>query len=187
MNKAKEISALWKQIKPQIGELARLCHEVESHAEVTADAYQRGYETGYKDGYNEPGKNQQEAYQRGLNDAWECAKKITYMDSIKRKEILRECLIRKIQEIYSASECIEKILQYEQEKEELKEEQSVTAEEIMRQSLDAFCRNTKSCEGCPLNTSDFTCGRGYHFLTKNPISDEEVRRAYAKVLAKMKE
>ena len=56
MNKAKEISALWSQIKPQIGELVRLCHEVESHAEVTADAYQRGYEEGYKDGYNEPGK-----------------------------------------------------------------------------------------------------------------------------------
>ena len=56
MGKAKEISALWSQIKPQIGELVRLCHEVESHAEVTADAYQRGYEEGYKDGYNEPGK-----------------------------------------------------------------------------------------------------------------------------------
>ena len=56
MNKAKEISALWSQIKPQIGEMVRLCHEVESHAEVTADAYQRGHEAGYKDGYNEPGK-----------------------------------------------------------------------------------------------------------------------------------
>ena len=49
MNKAKEISALWKQIKPQVGELARLCREVESHAEVTADAYQRGYEAGLND------------------------------------------------------------------------------------------------------------------------------------------
>lgn len=56
MNKAKEISALWSQIKPQIGEMVRLCHEVEDHVEVTADAYQRGYEEGYKDGYNEPGK-----------------------------------------------------------------------------------------------------------------------------------
>ena len=56
MNKAKEISALWSEIKPQIGEMVRLCHEVEDHAEVTADAYQRGYEEGYKDGYNEPGK-----------------------------------------------------------------------------------------------------------------------------------
>ena len=56
MNKAKEISALWEQIKPQIDEMIRLCYEVENHAEVTADAYQRGYEEGYKDGYNEPGK-----------------------------------------------------------------------------------------------------------------------------------
>ena len=56
MNKAKEISALWSQIKPQIGEMVRLCHEMEDHAEVTADAYQRGYEAGYEDGYNEPGK-----------------------------------------------------------------------------------------------------------------------------------
>ena len=56
MDKAKEISALWSEIKPQIGELVSLCHEVESHYEVTADAYQRGYEQGYKDGYNEPGK-----------------------------------------------------------------------------------------------------------------------------------
>ena len=56
MDKAKEISALWEQIKPQIDEMVHLCYEVESHAEVTADAYQRGYEEGYKDRYNEPGK-----------------------------------------------------------------------------------------------------------------------------------
>ena len=49
MDKAKEISALWSQIKPQIGKLVSLCHEVESHYEVTADAYQRGYEAGLND------------------------------------------------------------------------------------------------------------------------------------------
>ena len=49
MNKAKEISALWKQIKPQIDEMVHLCYEVESHYEVTADAYQRGYEAGLND------------------------------------------------------------------------------------------------------------------------------------------
>jgi hypothetical protein len=36
--------------------------------QVRKEAYQKGYETGYEDGYNEPGKNQQEAYQRGLAD-----------------------------------------------------------------------------------------------------------------------
>ena len=49
MNKAKEISALWEQIKPQIDEMVHLCYEVEDHAEVTADAYQRGYEAGLND------------------------------------------------------------------------------------------------------------------------------------------
>lgn len=53
MDKAKEISTLWSQIKPQIGELVRLSHEVESHYEVTADAYQRGYDEGYQHGLND--------------------------------------------------------------------------------------------------------------------------------------
>ena len=53
MNKAKEISALWEQIKPQIDEMVHLCYEVESHYEVTADAYQRGYDEGYQQGLND--------------------------------------------------------------------------------------------------------------------------------------
>ena len=64
MNKAKEISALWSQIKPQIGELVRLCHEVESHAEVTADAYQRGYETAKQECKDFP----KQAYTDALRD-----------------------------------------------------------------------------------------------------------------------
>ena len=43
------------------------------------EAYQKGYETGYEDGYNEPGKNQQEAYQKGLNDLWEAVQKAIKM------------------------------------------------------------------------------------------------------------
>ena len=81
---------------------------------------------------------------------------------------------------YDASEAIEKIRQYEQEK-----EQPVTAEDVMRQYLDTFCKG-RSCTNCLLCTPDFTCGRGKHFL-HNCVSDEEVRRAYAAVLAKMKE
>lgn len=191
MNKAKEISTLWSQIKPQIGELVRLCHEVESHAEVTADAYQRGYETGYKDGYNEPGKNQQKAYQRGLNDAWEAAKKIFLpvhqggLPASALIQIFGNSPIEYSLEDYSASECIEKIRQYEQEKEEQKEEKPIPVEDVMRQYLDMFCKG-RSCTGCVLH--DFTCGNGTQFLSeKHPVPDEEVRRAYAEVLQKMKE
>ena len=61
-------------------DLNQVLSDVESDVEqVRKEAYQNGYETGYEDGYNEPGKNQQEAYQRGLNDAWEAARKIADM------------------------------------------------------------------------------------------------------------
>ena len=86
---------------------------------------------------------------------------------------------------FSASEAIEKIRQYEQKQEEEKKE-SIIAEDIMRQYLNTFC-NGRSCTCCPLDTPDFTCGRGYHFTSTNPISDEEVRRAYVEVRQKMEE
>lgn len=124
-------------------------------------------------------------YENGLNDAWEAVGRIYNMCSDVRHKIFKENLIQKILSIYSASEAVEKIRQYEQEKEELKKEQSVTIEDVMRQYLDTFCKG-RSCSGCPLYTPDFTCGRGHHFLTTEPVSDEEVRRAYAKVLRKMK-
>ena len=84
MGKAKEISALWSQIKPQIGELVRLCHEVESHAEVTADAYQRGYEEGYKDGYNESG------YGRRRDSMGRYAEEPRYNDSYQHDSMVSE-------------------------------------------------------------------------------------------------
>ena len=71
--------------------------EPEPHAEVTADAYQRGYEA-------------------GLNDAWEAARKIWQSDiyiRIFKVPARMDCFTK-----FSASESIEKIRQYEQEKEE---------------------------------------------------------------------
>ena len=95
MNKAKEISALWSQIKPQIGELVGLCCEVESHAEVTADAYQCG-----------------------LNDAWETVRKIASDNAGQNYSIFGQHFTVEILNTHSASECIEKIRQYEQRQEE---------------------------------------------------------------------
>ena len=97
MSKSKQISALWKQIKPQVGELVRLCREVEDHYEVTADAYQRGYEA-------------------GLNDAWEAAR--TLWNTPNRKEIFGHTTFNTVLTTLTAQEAIEKIRQYEQEQEE---------------------------------------------------------------------
>ena len=160
--------------------------------ELEKQAYQRGYEEAYDTAYAdaeeiyESGKRAM--YQKGLKDAWEAARKIRDMTWKEQREVFGTDIYTDIIAL-SASECIEKIRQYEQkqeESEEPKKEQSVTVEEVMRQYLETFCVHAGSCVGCPLHTPDFTCGRGYHFITK-PVSDEEVRRAYATVLQNMKE
>ena len=120
MSKAKEISALWSQIKPQIGELVRLCHEVESHAEVTADAYQRGYENGFIAGHLKAEKSGQsfyeDGYRCGLNDAWNAAR--TLWNTPNRKEIFGHTTFNTVLTTLTAQETIEKIRQYDHEKEE---------------------------------------------------------------------
>ena len=126
-------------------------------------------------------------------EAWEAARKIAVNADHGglSAEALREIFsvgtasIAYIFDNFSASEAIEKIRQYEQKQEEEKKE-SIIAEDIMRQYLNTFC-NGRSCTCCPLDTPDFTCGRGYHFTSTNPISDEEVRRAYVEVRQKMEE
>ena len=88
---------------------------------------QSGYETGYEDGYNEPGKNQQEAYQRGLADAWEAYKKITLAERDGGLPISEYCEIfgygvhfSKVLKTFTAEEVIAKIKAYEQKREEIK-------------------------------------------------------------------
>jgi hypothetical protein len=102
MGKASEI---WKEVKPKIGEMLAAVNDIETRTE----------------------KAQEEAYQKGLSDAWECARKIgsNSMCSLKGMGFdFSQCVIPDynpswfVVKNYSASECIEKIRQYEQEKEE---------------------------------------------------------------------
>ena len=153
------------------------------------------YDKGYEDATVKISSNEQaiaeKAYQSGLKDAWEAARKIAHCflwESYQRETGRSSACAQAVLDHYSASEAIEKIRQYEQEKEkseEQKKQESIAAEDVMRQYLDNFCRGRK-CTGCPLHTPDFTCGRGKYFLYDS-MSNEEVRRAYAIVLAKMKE
>lgn len=154
------------------------------------------YEKGLSDGKNQDAKDfadmYDSGYSEGLKDAWECADRIFDMTCKRREQIFSKCNTFGVWDIlrqYTASEALEEIRAHEQaqkEEEEQEEKDSITAEEVMRQYLDAFCKRN-FCTGCPLHTPDFTCGRGYHFLTHSRISNEEVRRAYVEVLAKMKE
>ena len=67
--------------------------------QVRKEAYKEGREAGIKDGKCE---------------AWEASKKIINMPFEERRKIFVESLIQKIHSIYTASEAIEKIRQYEQ-------------------------------------------------------------------------
>lgn len=163
--------------------------------QIRKEAYEDGYKTAKVQCNIQVEKDMREVgerhYQKGLSDAWDAARKIAHCflwGSYQRETGRSSACAQDVLDHYSASEAIEKIRQYEQEKEkseEQKKQESITAEEVMRQYLDNFCRGRK-CTGCPLHTPDFTCGRGKYFLYDS-MSDEEVRRAYAAVLAKMKE
>ena len=95
---------------------------------AAADAFQRGYEHAKHecaDCRKIRADTEQEladkAYQRGLNDAWEAARKIIHMPEGDLLNIFTECysaVCTALQVLlkYDASEAIEKILQYEQEK-----------------------------------------------------------------------
>ena len=89
--------------------------------ELEKQAYQRGYKEAYDTAYAdaeeiyESGKRAM--YQKGLKDAWEAARKICDMKWTKRNEVFGIDVYADIIAL-PVSECIEKIRQYEQEKEE---------------------------------------------------------------------
>ena len=82
-------------------------------------AYAHGYteaESKYREIRDELEK---QAYQRGLADAWDAARKIRDMTWKEQREVFGTDIYTDII-VLSASECIEKIRQHEQEKEEIK-------------------------------------------------------------------
>lgn len=115
--------------KETISQTEGLCKEV---ATCVRNAYDRGYKQGYKDGYEEGHhygeidgvmnvQTDEVSYQRGLEDAWECVKKITYekteggFDFRELKEIFNgRILLLEILQNYSATKAIKKIRKYEE-------------------------------------------------------------------------
>ena len=111
--------------------------------ELEKQAYQRGYEESFDMAYAdaeeiyESGKRAM--YQKGLKDAWEAARKICLeecdggMQISVIKDIFNVSYYRDALRDYSASECIEKIRAYEQEK----EEQIQVGDEVINTQTDA--------------------------------------------------
>ena len=123
--------------------------------QVRKEAYQNGYETGYEDGYNEPGKNKQEAYQRGLNDAWEAASEIAVIPYDEMEKIFGATGWHIFMKC-TASETIEKIRQYEQEQEEFHVGDEVEMKCDVRPAI--YMQGTKGSDEIYLLFNDGSCG-----------------------------
>ena len=65
----------------------------------------------------DPGVIKQEAYQRGLAEAWDAVRKIFSMDGEVRETLLHNCFFKDVIENISAFEAVEKIRLYEEQEE----------------------------------------------------------------------
>ena len=80
--------------------------------QVIKEAYEKGFDAGRT--------LNADKYEKGLDDAWKCARKISSMDSKTRDEIFDRVITSSIVGENTASEAIEKIRAYEQGQEEIK-------------------------------------------------------------------
>lgn len=91
--------------------------------------YNQGYEDGLKDGKASVQIDDSTAYECGLNDAWECVKKIFDMDGDTAKELFGDFLVDHISRQFTASEAIAKIKEYE-EKQKQEDDEIKIGDEI---------------------------------------------------------
>lgn len=86
---------------------------------IIRDVYSQGYNDGIKDGKESVQIDDSTAYERGLNDAWECARKMLLSDEdggIALSDILKIFGMTQYYAIkrFSATEAIAKIKEYEE-------------------------------------------------------------------------
>lgn len=85
--------------------------------------YKTGYDKGYREGTLNPSSiSYEHGYETGLNDAWECARKIITMEWKDRHEALNDpsMFLTDMFDNISALEAIEKLRDYEAKKDEIK-------------------------------------------------------------------
>ena len=97
-------------------------HELQLVNEMSISIYKRGYDEGVKDG--QKGKISEmlvDTYTQGLNDAWECARKIMLnkvnggLPTEEHSKIFGYIATSEVLKNYTASEAIAKIKEYEEQ------------------------------------------------------------------------
>ena len=133
-------------------------------------------------------------YEKGLADAWEAAKKVAYYwiwsgQTSEAEEIFGTDDVIAIFKSYSASEAIEKIRQYEQEKEEIQVGDEVKSGDEKYIVLQKYLNNIDELMVVLFNRRDGEIGT-WHMYNANGAIFEKTGRHFqeiAEVLRKMKE
>lgn len=160
--------------------------------QVRKEAYEDGYKTAKVQCNIQAEKDLREVgerhYQKGLSDAWDAAKKIYLpveyggIPADALRQIFNNKSASGIFKKVSASEAIEKIRQYEQEKKEKEEQIQVGDEVIIRYKKAVVTEITDSF--VRIMYSD---GSGYALFSKNMTKTGRNFPEIAEILAKMKE
>lgn len=87
--------------------------------EITCEPYtepdtEAAYAHGYSNAEIKYRAEVKEAYQKGLSHAWEAARKVVALSTVDRRKVFGSEYMYSILEKHTASDCIEKIRQYEQ-------------------------------------------------------------------------
>ncbi|MCR5727215.1 MAG: hypothetical protein K6G24_07100 [Lachnospiraceae bacterium] len=118
--------------KETISQTEGLCKEVTN---CIRNAYDRGYKQGFKDGnYNKEffcNLNFEHGTYKGLDDAWECARKIVQREANGEENIVDERLDGYDTFMtYTAAECITRIKEYEEKQKQADSEVKVGDEVV---------------------------------------------------------
>lgn len=158
--------------------------------ELIEQAYQRGYKDGENSRIDECAKALDEAVIAGRNEAWEAAKKIYLSENnggLPANELRRIFNVEYnsfIIKIFSASEAIEKLRKYEEQKKQEEEEEIKVGDEVVLHDGDKAVVTE--------HHSDRVCVVRYNGCTSFKFKDDMIKTGrtfpeIAEVLKKLKE
>lgn len=179
---------------PMIGLLHPAPYTEPDLEQVRKEAYEDGYKTAKVQCNIQAEKDLREVgerhYQKGLSDAWEAARKVVALSTVDRRKVFGSEYMYSILEKHTASECIEKIRAYEQEKEEqITKGDIVLIKSTPEVEILVTYADEEYVSGIALTEVDGNCEIGDQYTNIVIHKVEKTGRHYeiAEVLAKMKE
>ena len=108
---------------------------------IIRDVYSQGYNDGIE--FSNEAHGSTGDYEHGLNDAWECVKKIFDMDGDTAKELFGDFLVDHISRQFTASEAIAKIKEYEE-----KQKRTCDTCQYLHGGFNSLKNYCVNCDGC---------------------------------------